>query len=146
MCGISGFCDFKNDFTMNAPYWTQILENMHQTLSHRGNDNLGTYLSKQIGLSHARLSIRDIAGGNQPMIRNVKNRMYAIVYNGEIYNTDELKSNLISDSNSNCCLAKGYALYPSAINFIALLVMDLHLSNAILIAKIQGPTARVSET
>lgn len=90
MCGISGFSDFKNDFTMNAPYWTQILETMHHTLSHRGNDNLGTYLFKQIGLSHARLSIRDIAGGNQPMLRNVKGRMYAIVYNGEIYNTDEL--------------------------------------------------------
>lgn len=90
MCGISGFCDLKNDFIANAPYWTNILKAMHDSLSHRGNDNLGTYLFENVGLSHARLSIRDIACGNQPMLRHVEGRTYAIVYNGEIYNTDEL--------------------------------------------------------
>lgn len=58
---------------------------MHQSLSHRGNDASGIYLSNHVGLSHARLSIRDIENGNQPMVRSC-----AIVYNGEIYNTDEL--------------------------------------------------------
>lgn len=94
MCGISGFSDLKNNFTADAPYWTNILKAMHNSLSHRGNDNLGSFLFENAGLSHARLSIRDIACGNQPMLRYVKKHTYAIVYNGEIYNTDELTPTL----------------------------------------------------
>ncbi len=94
MCGISGFSDLKNNFTANAPYWTNILKAMHNSLSHRGNDNLGTFLFEKAGLSHARLSIRDIALGSQPMLRHVAGRTYAIVYNGEIYNTEELTPEL----------------------------------------------------
>lgn len=90
MCGIAGFCDFKNDLLQTPEKNEKILTDMHHTLSHRGNDNLGTYLRRHIGLSHARLSIRDIAGGNQPIVRIYQKKEYAIVYNGEIYNTNEL--------------------------------------------------------
>lgn len=90
MCGIAGFTDFTYDLTNKEPYWKNILEKMYESLAHRGNDNFGTYLKKHTGLSHARLSIRDIAGGSQPMVRRLGNREYAIVYNGEIYNTEEL--------------------------------------------------------
>lgn len=90
MCGISGFCNLKQDYLSKKPYWEKILTDMHQSLSHRGPDAFGTYLQKQVGLSHARLSIRDIAGGAQPMTRVIGGHEYTIVYNGEIYNTDEL--------------------------------------------------------
>ncbi len=89
MCGISGFCNFNQDYLSKKPFWEQILTEMHERLSHRGNDNAGTYLTGHAGLSHARLSIRDIAGGAQPMVRRHAGDC-AIVYNGEIYNTDEL--------------------------------------------------------
>lgn len=94
MCGIAGFCNLEQNFKNKAPYWTEILEQMHKRLAHRGDDHFGTYLMEQAGLSHARLSIRDIAGGSQPMVRRLGEREYAIVYNGEIYNTDELMPEL----------------------------------------------------
>lgn len=61
-----------------------------RTLRRRGDDASGIWLKEQIGLSHARLSIRDIEHGSQPMIRSRNGRTCAIVHNGEIYNTDEL--------------------------------------------------------
>jgi asparagine synthase (glutamine-hydrolysing) len=90
MCGIAGFCDFENDMLLSPEEPERLLCDMHHTLAHRGHDNLGTYLRSHAGLSHARLSIRDIAGGNQPLIRIYQGQEYAICYNGEIYNTDEL--------------------------------------------------------
>lgn len=90
MCGIAGFCDYKRDFSREPETYTRLLEQMHNLLAHRGSDHFGTYLKEHAGLSHARLSIRDILGGNQPMIRYQDEHSYSIVYNGEIYNTDEL--------------------------------------------------------
>ena len=88
MCGISGFCDFSKNFKKEPVLWERILTDMHHALAHRGSDSFGTYLDTHVGLSHARLSIRDIAGGSQPIIRQDGERTCAIVYNGEIYNTD----------------------------------------------------------
>ena len=94
MCGISGFCNFRQNYIGQQSFWEQILHDMHGSLSHRGSDASGIYLRPQVGLAHARLSIRDIEGGSQPMVRTMgygrRAREYAIVYNGEIYNTDEL--------------------------------------------------------
>ena len=96
MCGISGFCDFSKNFKKEPVLWERILTDMHHALAHRGSDSFGTYLDTHVGLSHARLSIRDIAGGSQPMIRQDEGRTCAIVYNGEIYNTDELLPPLLA--------------------------------------------------
>lgn len=90
MCGISGFCNFDQDYLMKKPLWEERLTNMRQTLSHRGNDSSGLYLSSHAGLSHARLSIRDLSNGTQPMVRTHQDRTCAIAYNGELYNTEEL--------------------------------------------------------
>lgn len=90
MCGIAGFCNFEYNYTHNTSFYTRILTDMHDCLSHRGNDQFGHYLKNTVGLSHARLSIRDLANGCQPIIRRLSQGEYAIVYNGEIYNTDEL--------------------------------------------------------
>lgn len=90
MCGIAGFCNFKEDFEENTDYWNFRLEKMRAVLAHRGNDARGRFLKKHIGLSHSRLAIRDILCGDQPMTRTHNGCDYTICYNGEIYNTDEL--------------------------------------------------------
>lgn len=90
MCGISGFCNPAQRYLEKESYWKNILSDMRLSLSHRGDDGSGSWLKNPIGLSHARLSIRDLANGAQPMVRRNGPAEYAIVYNGEIYNTDEL--------------------------------------------------------
>lgn len=90
MCGIAGFCNLTVDYTDQEAFWHQVLIKMRDAVFHRGPDSVGEYLRQHIGMSHARLSIRDLCFGGQPMIRKRGNTEYAIVYNGEIYNTDEL--------------------------------------------------------
>lgn len=95
MCGIAGFTNFYCDLTKQKAFWDDILTRMHQSLKHRGDDSFGSSLFSHAGLSHARLSIRDIAKGSQPMTRMAHGNSYTIVYNGEIYNTDELLPELV---------------------------------------------------
>lgn len=68
---------------------------MRTAIAHRGHDQTGEYLRRNVGLSHTRLSIRDLAGGAQPMLRRRGEDEYGIVYNGEIYNAEELKQDLL---------------------------------------------------
>ena len=96
MCGIAGFCNFRYDYTRNSPFYTKLLTDMHDCLSHRGNDGFGHYLKENVGLSQAHLSIRDISNGIHPMTRKIGGREYVIVYDGEIYNTNELIADLKS--------------------------------------------------
>ena len=96
MCGIAGFCNFKRDFVQNSQQWTRVLTEMRTAIAHRGHDQTGEYLRCHVGLAHTRLSIRDLAGGAQPMVRRRGETDCAIVYNGEIYNTEELKQELLS--------------------------------------------------
>lgn len=94
MCGIAGFCNFDIDFIDKSEYWTGVLTEMRKAVAHRGSDNVGELLREHVGLSHTRLSIRDLCNGRQPIIREIDNKEYVIVYNGEIYNTDELMPEL----------------------------------------------------
>lgn len=93
MCGIAGFYNSKAAYTASEKKWTSILENMASKIKHRGPDDDGIFLSEKCGLAHTRLSIIDINGGRQPMLGGAGN--FTIVYNGEIYNTKELKDDLI---------------------------------------------------
>lgn len=68
---------------------------MRTAIAHRGHDQTGEYLRRSVGLAHTRLSIRDLAGGAQPMVRRRGDEEYGIVYNGEIYNAEELKEALL---------------------------------------------------
>lgn len=93
MCGIAGMCDFHQNFTATEDEKHRHLDtliSMRRSIAHRGNDQSGEWISMHAGLSHTRLSIRDIKNGIQPMVKN----QYVIVYNGEIYNTDELTKKL----------------------------------------------------
>lgn len=96
MCGISGFCSFEQDFTERSAYYSEILETMRQVQSHRGPDDHGRYLAPHMGLSHARLSIVDLGSGAQPLLRTIGGKTWALVHNGELYNTKELRDDLIS--------------------------------------------------
>jgi asparagine synthase (glutamine-hydrolysing) len=67
---------------------------MLNSIAHRGPDHTGTYLSDGIALGNVRLSIIDLASGNQPIFN--EDRSVVVVYNGEIYNFYELRSELVA--------------------------------------------------
>ena len=91
MCAIAGILDLSySDATIN-----QMLE----TMLKRGPDGNGVYESPQIALLHSRLAVIDPAGGSQPMKLNYKGIDYVIVYNGELYNTEEIRHNLIKNGH-----------------------------------------------
>ena len=69
MCGIAGFCAPGRNLTAQERYHRNVLETMNQVQKHRGPDEEGGYLSKHCGLAHVRLSILDLAHGQQPMAR-----------------------------------------------------------------------------
>ena len=87
MCGISGMIGLQADpATVNS---------MLSTMGRRGPDSCGTYQSADATLLHARLAIIDLQGGVQPMERNLSGETYVIVYNGELYNTEEVRRSLL---------------------------------------------------
>mgnify|MGYP004615645687 FL=1 len=93
MCGIVGFCDLDNNiFTKDEK--VEIIEKMKKTLSRRGPDESGSYISKNVSLGHSRLIVIDPANGAQPMKCTYQGNSYIITYNGQIYNTNELKKEL----------------------------------------------------
>lgn len=94
MCGITGFCNLKADYTADEHRWLTILKGMRKVLIHRGPDDEGELLATKVGLAHTRLSIIDLNRGHQPMTREKCGCSYTIVYNGELYNTKELRDSL----------------------------------------------------
>lgn len=94
MCGISGFSSFTIDYKRQTDYYSGILETMYKVQTHRGPDDNGIWLDSHAGFSHARLSIIDLSTGKQPILRTIGDYTWAIVYNGELYNTEELRSRL----------------------------------------------------
>ncbi len=90
MCGIVGFVNYKKDL----PEKKNILNNMVSTLSKRGPDENGIYTNNHVALGHSRLIVIDANGGKQPMVQKTSIGEYVIVYNGQIYNTKELKKTL----------------------------------------------------
>ncbi|MFZ5641513.1 MAG: asparagine synthase (glutamine-hydrolyzing) [Bacillota bacterium] len=90
MCGLTGWIDWQQDLTRQQP----ILDAMIETLSPRGPDAAGRWLSTTAALGHRRLVVVDPAGGGQPMVRRRGDNTYVLVYNGELYNTPELRQEL----------------------------------------------------
>jgi len=87
VCGIVGIV---NNGDRKAS--REVLERMNRAILHRGPDDDGFYVNKNVGLAMRRLSIIDLASGKQP-IRNADNTKW-IVFNGEIYNYQELRKDL----------------------------------------------------
>lgn len=90
MCGITGWIDWDADLTLHRA----TLEAMTETLSYRGPDASGIWLAPRAALGHRRLTVIDPKGGGQPMTRQYGDRTYTLVYNGELYNTPELRREL----------------------------------------------------
>ena len=92
MCGIAGLFDTNQNQTKNL----KVLSHMSKTLTRRGPDENGIFIDKEIALLHRRLVVIDKDTGKQPMACAMKNEKYVIVYNGELYNTMELRDELKS--------------------------------------------------
>lgn len=86
MCGIAGWTDFKN----TLEEYENVIDAMSVKLAHRGPDAHGSYFDRGCRLAHRRLSVIDPERGAQPMTYGDN----TIVYNGELYNTHELRSRL----------------------------------------------------
>ncbi len=87
MCGIAGMISFKEDMRETA----DVCGLMQKALIRRGPDQRGIFLSHNVALIHTRLAVIDIEGGRQPMTANAGDNRYTIVYNGELYNTAEVR-------------------------------------------------------
>ena len=90
LCGLTGIINFKRDITDSE----ETLRDMTATLSKRGPNQQGFYFSPHAMLGHRRLIVVDPDGGTQPMIKEQNNNKYIIVYNGELYNTEDLRVEL----------------------------------------------------
>ncbi len=92
MCGITGWIDWEKDLSQEYP----ILLNMTESITSRGPDSTDFWLTSRAALGHRRLIVIDPEGGKQPMTRKLGARKYTITYNGELYNTAELRKELES--------------------------------------------------
>lgn len=95
MCGIAGIINFKKNMFTYEAYNRLLVRDMAQTLTHRGPDSSGEWVGEHAAFSHARLAVIDPDGGKQPMKKTVEGYEFVITYNGELYNTKELKNELI---------------------------------------------------
>lgn len=108
MCGITGFINKKKEKE-------QDLKKMLKRIEHRGPDATGIYIDDKIALGHQRLSIIDLSSGNQPMFN--EDESVVIIFNGEIYNYETLKEELIKEghefktSSDTEVLVHGYEQY-----------------------------------
>src|SRR5690348_8084829 len=96
MCGIAGIYGFDHRLRVEA----EQIGRMCAAMYHRGPDEQGIFVKGHVGLGMRRLSIIDLASGQQP-IRN-EDGTIQVVFNGEIYNYSELRAEL---------LAKGHRFY-----------------------------------
>ena len=88
MCAIAGI--------IGLPFDSQILDTFLSTMLHRGPDGTGSYMERGCCLLHSRLAIIDPARGTQPMVLQWEKEEYVISYNGELYNTEELRNELLN--------------------------------------------------
>ena len=87
MCGIAGMISLRTN--------EETIEKMLQTMYRRGPDAGGSYQDDDCTLLHRRLAVIDPAGGRQPMVLDWQRERYVLVYNGELYNTGELRRELV---------------------------------------------------
>lgn len=89
MCGFVGFANLKENISSKTNIY-----NMNESISKRGPDEDGYYYEEHICLGHKRLIVVDPDGGKQPMSAMKDGNLYTIVYNGQLYNTKDLRSEL----------------------------------------------------
>lgn len=91
MCGITGWVHFNRDLRTQA----SVVEKMTKTLSKRGPDDENVWLNTHAVFGHRRLTVVDPIGGKQPMSKVHHDNRYTLSYNGELYNTEDLRKELL---------------------------------------------------
>jgi len=113
MCGFAGIYQQEG----NLQNQQDLIKRMTEKLHYRGPDSTGYFSQDQLLLGHKRLAIIDLASGLQPMTVN----NYTIVYNGELYNTDQIKTLLqqkgyqFQTTSDTEVVLKGYIEYKEKI-------------------------------
>ncbi|MCZ2356245.1 MAG: asparagine synthase (glutamine-hydrolyzing) [Bacteroidia bacterium] len=127
MCGIAGYVDFSENASL------EIVQKMIAPIAHRGPDATGTYTDLNVGLGHKRLSIIDLSeSANQPFWS--RDKRFVIVYNGEVYNYQELASKipypLRTQSDTEVILEGfahfGHSFFSQLNGMFALAIWDTH--------------------
>lgn len=128
MCGILGYISSDNK-TDKDKFLSAL-----NTMIHRGPDGFGVFHNQYVSFGHRRLSIIDLStSANQPLL--YEDNKLAIVFNGEIYNYNELQDGLILETKSDTeVLIKGYAKYGFSFfskirGIYAFAIMDLRNEN-----------------
>ena len=112
MCSIGGEIDFLNEIRVEDYHYRMV-----DTMRRRGPDDSGVYHAQNAVLLHARLAVIDPERGRQPMSFIYNGAVYTIVYNGEIYNTDEVRKELeekgivFETSSDTEVVLKAYAVF-----------------------------------
>ena len=91
MCAIAGI--------LSLVYNESIIQKMLQTMARRGPDGNGVAMTDNCCLLHSRLAIIDPAGGQQPMKLQWQGKNYTLIYNGELYNTEQIRRELTKDGH-----------------------------------------------
>ncbi|NOU63268.1 asparagine synthase (glutamine-hydrolyzing) [Paenibacillus sp. LMG 31461] len=94
MCGICGYFDLKDANRID----TETVHRMLKSLHHRGPDDTGYHIDRNLALGFTRLSIIDLEGGKQPLYN--EDRSITLICNGEIFNFKELRVDLIEKGHS----------------------------------------------
>ena len=135
MCGIAGILFSRQ----NRSDTETRLRQMQRALAHRGPDGSGIYLSPMAQLAHTRLALVDLESGAQPM--SDASGRYQLVFNGEIYNHQELRRELgdfpfTTNSDTETLLAAlmrwGEGCLPKLDGMFAFALWDSHLGEALL--------------
>lgn len=115
MCSIAGILDMRSVYDVTK----EEISRMGEVMKHRGPDQSGTYFFRGGALQQNRLAVMDVENGRQPMSIEWEGKRYTIVYNGEIYNTEELRAalNIMGATFHTRCDTEvvlwAYALYGS---------------------------------
>jgi len=91
MCGITGWIDYKKDLRKES----EVLSTMAETLAKRGPDDTNIWTQLHAGFGHKRLVVVDPLNGVQPMTKEKQGYHYTICYNGELYNTEDIRKELL---------------------------------------------------
>src|SRR5579859_2088291 len=94
MCGICGIVNFDEADAVDR----SLIQRMTDSLAHRGPDDAGYFFDGRAAMGHRRLSIIDLSGGSQPIYN--EDHSAAIVFNGEIYNYQDLAGDLKSSGHA----------------------------------------------
>ncbi len=91
MCGICGYINSSEKIRNE-----EIIKRMTSSINRRGPDDINIFIDNNIAFGHTRLSIIDLLTGTQPMTYEYNSNKYTITYNGELYNMEEVKKELIN--------------------------------------------------